>query len=174
MDKRIIFSTSYQTTPTSTHLPLNSTNSHQRWTSLEITVRQHLFIYRFRHKRTHKHQTQHSASTHRNNRYQVTQPIHSIAIERGFQCNNKQTKKKNFNRTQSYTQTPSTWSQLTTVSIRISSFIINERSTNQIVLNHLTTPGYHQHTILLKLNHDRSSRNSYPPFLQTEHLLGTD
>ena len=40
-----------------------------------------------------------------NNRYQVNQPIHSIAIDRGFQCSQQN---GNFNRTQSYTQTPST------------------------------------------------------------------
>merc|ERR1712051_658430 len=85
----------YQTTPTSTHLPLNSTNSHQRWTSLEITVGQHLFIYRFRHKRTHKDRKPNIPHQRiKTNRYQATQPIHSIATDRGFQCNNKQKKNK--------------------------------------------------------------------------------
>ena len=61
---RISSSQYLSNTPTSTDLPLNSTNNHHRWTLSEITVRKHLFICRFQRKRTHKtSQTQHSEST---------------------------------------------------------------------------------------------------------------
>ena len=60
---RISSSQYLSNTPTSTDLPLNSTNNHHRWTLSEITVRKHLFICRFQRKRTHKIQTQHSEST---------------------------------------------------------------------------------------------------------------
>ena len=83
----------YQTTPTSTDLPLNSTNNHHRWTLSEITVRKHLFIYRFQHKRTHKDRKPNIPHQRKTNSYQATQPIHSIATDRGFQCNRtKETK----------------------------------------------------------------------------------
>ena len=77
----------YQTPLTSTDLPLNSTNNHQRWTLFEITARKHLFIYRFQRKRTHKITNPTFRINAKTTSYQATQPINSIATDRGFQCN---------------------------------------------------------------------------------------
>ena len=75
----------YLSPPTSTDLPLNSTNNHQRWTLSEITARKHLFICRFQRKRTPKYKP--NIPNQRKTSYQTTQPINSIATDRGFQCN---------------------------------------------------------------------------------------
>ena len=86
----------YQTPPTSTDLPLNSTNNHHRWTLSEITVRKHLFICRFQRKRTPKYKP--NIPNQRKTSYQTTQPINSIATDRGFQCNRTK-KTKSFSST---------------------------------------------------------------------------
>ena len=67
----------YQTTPTSTDLPLNSTNNHHRWTLSGITARKRLFICRFQTQTHSNIQTQHSGPTQTATR----QPNLSIASQ---------------------------------------------------------------------------------------------
>ena len=94
----------YQTTPTSTDLPLNSTNNHHRWTLSEITVRKRLFICRFQTQTHSNIQTQHSGPT----QIATRQPNLSIASQQtGVSVQqNKGNEKFLFNITKSYTQTP--------------------------------------------------------------------
>ena len=75
----------YQTPPTSTDLPLNSTNYHQTWTPFEITVRKHLSnLQDFNPNALAKITNPTFRINAKTTSYQATQPINRIATDRGY------------------------------------------------------------------------------------------